>query len=124
MSLQKKPFRKIDLFARASDVSAEDFQRAFLEVLNLVKNVPIMKRNYFLLLNDANNLVPSLNLLLDAPTSFDAIMIAEFESEEKWEEVHADAEFIKARDSTNFDAKIGRMERIIYQEMVTVMHKE
>jgi hypothetical protein len=45
MSLQKKPFRKIDLFARASDVSAEDFQRAFLEVLNRVKNVPIMKRN-------------------------------------------------------------------------------
>ena len=45
MSLQKMPFRKIDLFARASDVSAEDFQRAFLEVVNLVKNVPIMKRN-------------------------------------------------------------------------------
>ncbi|KAF8144751.1 hypothetical protein K438DRAFT_1945339 [Mycena galopus ATCC 62051] len=125
----KKPFRKIDLFARASDISAEDFQRAFLEVLNLVKNVPIMKRNVLRLdialsRNDVNNLVPSLNLLPYAATSFDAIMIAEFENEEKWEEVHADAEFIKARDSTNFDAKIGRMERIIYEEMVTVMQKE
>ncbi|KAJ7290582.1 hypothetical protein C8J57DRAFT_1459075, partial [Mycena rebaudengoi] len=122
MSLQKEPFRKIDLFARASDVSAEDFQRAFLEVLNRVKNVPIMKRNILRLdialsRNDANNLILSLNLPPGAPTSFDAIMIAEFESEEKWEEVHADAEFIKARDSTNFDAKIGRMERIIYHEM-------
>ncbi|KAJ6528289.1 hypothetical protein DFH09DRAFT_1094549 [Mycena vulgaris] len=91
MSLQKKPFRKIDLFARALDVSAEDFQRAFLEVLNLVKNVPIMKRNVLRLdialsWNDANHLVP-LNLLPDSLTSFDAIMIAEFESEEKWEEV-------------------------------------
>ncbi|KAJ7268545.1 hypothetical protein C8J57DRAFT_1228242 [Mycena rebaudengoi] len=127
--LPKMPFRKINLFAKASDVSAEDFQRAFLEVLNLVKNVPIMKRNVLRLdialsRNDANNLVPSLNLPPGAPTSFDAIMIVEFESEEKWEEVHADAEFIKARDSTNFDAKIGRMERIIYLEIVTVMQKE
>ncbi|KAJ7268540.1 hypothetical protein C8J57DRAFT_1228238 [Mycena rebaudengoi] len=92
MLLQKKPFRKIDLFARASDVSAKDFQRAFLEVLNLVKNVPIMKRNVLrldiaLLRNDANNWVPTLNLPPGAPTSFDAIMIVEFESEEKWEEV-------------------------------------
>ncbi|KAJ6545431.1 hypothetical protein B0H19DRAFT_1075744 [Mycena capillaripes] len=133
MPFQRSPFRKINLYSRAPNVPDEKFQTDLMywTCTGSIPSVRCRKSNMLAGFLE-ERLEPSrrsLNLSTNAETSFEAVIIAEFESLEKYEEVklvgstfltgfesrfnqmQRDAEVINARSFSDYEINIGRMEK-------------
>ncbi|KAJ7485365.1 hypothetical protein FB451DRAFT_1363318 [Mycena latifolia] len=96
-------FRYITFHSKRSDESPEAFRQAFLAALDEMGRVPVVQRNRLSLevsfpIADPASLVQAARLA-GSNTACDAIVIADFESIERWEELYRDPAFKELKDT-------------------------
>ncbi|KAJ7105106.1 hypothetical protein C8R43DRAFT_1244006 [Mycena crocata] len=103
-SFQTDRFRCVYLYSRRKDVSVEQFQRAIQVMLDAYDEVPVIQRNR---LNrevclPTSNVVQGMNFST-SQSSFDALVILDFESKEKFDEMCRDPKVIEVNLSSQRD---------------------
>ncbi|KAJ7141569.1 hypothetical protein C8R46DRAFT_1233697 [Mycena filopes] len=121
MPLQKQPCRKVNLYSRPAHVPFEEFRQTLVDLTRALRKVPIAKQNLLRVdlafsETDWSKLAQSLSLAPNVGSTFEAIMIVEVESLEKYEEMGTNAEFIRLKEQAGYATAFERVEYIFFEE--------